>query len=179
MAVRRVKCDEAKPTCYRCTSTGRKCDGYSEHGDGTDTRVTEDKAQQPSTQLVRLSALELRPFGTPGTDRERRSLHFFCFRPVTHLSGFYGDDDFWSHWVLQAAYHDEGIRHAIVALSSIYERFEKLGRSDSSDNDDQLEFSLRQYNLAIGKLVNQPVTYNRPTADSYLASCIIFICIEV
>lgn len=27
--IRRKKCDEAKPFCSRCTSTGRKCDGYS------------------------------------------------------------------------------------------------------------------------------------------------------
>lgn len=27
--VRRIKCDELKPHCRRCTSTGRKCDGYA------------------------------------------------------------------------------------------------------------------------------------------------------
>lgn len=27
--VRRVKCDEARPSCLRCASTGRKCDGYA------------------------------------------------------------------------------------------------------------------------------------------------------
>ncbi|KAF2227649.1 hypothetical protein BDZ85DRAFT_292738 [Elsinoe ampelina] len=26
--IRKVKCDEVKPHCKRCTSTGRKCDGY-------------------------------------------------------------------------------------------------------------------------------------------------------
>ncbi|KAI2613794.1 uncharacterized protein GGS25DRAFT_17386 [Hypoxylon fragiforme] len=26
--IRRVKCDETKPACTRCSSTGRKCDGY-------------------------------------------------------------------------------------------------------------------------------------------------------
>ncbi|KAI1384916.1 uncharacterized protein F4822DRAFT_416684 [Hypoxylon trugodes] len=26
--IRRVKCDETKPSCTRCESTGRKCDGY-------------------------------------------------------------------------------------------------------------------------------------------------------
>jgi hypothetical protein len=26
--IRRIKCDEGKPSCFRCTSTGRKCDGY-------------------------------------------------------------------------------------------------------------------------------------------------------
>lgn len=27
--IRKVKCDEAKPACHKCRSTGRKCDGYS------------------------------------------------------------------------------------------------------------------------------------------------------
>jgi len=26
--IRRVKCDETQPACLKCTSTGRKCDGY-------------------------------------------------------------------------------------------------------------------------------------------------------
>ncbi|OTB00508.1 hypothetical protein M426DRAFT_65764 [Hypoxylon sp. CI-4A] len=26
--IRKVKCDEGKPCCHRCVSTGRKCDGY-------------------------------------------------------------------------------------------------------------------------------------------------------
>ncbi|GAD92548.1 hypothetical protein LEMA_P109100.1 [Paecilomyces variotii No. 5] len=26
--IRRKKCDETQPSCHRCTSTGRKCDGY-------------------------------------------------------------------------------------------------------------------------------------------------------
>ncbi|KAJ6147670.1 hypothetical protein N7497_009652 [Penicillium chrysogenum] len=29
--IRRVKCDEEKPHCRRCVSTGRKCDGFVEH----------------------------------------------------------------------------------------------------------------------------------------------------
>jgi hypothetical protein len=26
--IRRIKCDERKPQCERCASTGRNCDGY-------------------------------------------------------------------------------------------------------------------------------------------------------
>lgn len=29
--IRRIKCDEEKPFCRRCVSTGRKCDGYNSH----------------------------------------------------------------------------------------------------------------------------------------------------
>ena len=35
-AVRRVKCDEKRPSSDRCTSTCRKCDGYEHHEPGVD-----------------------------------------------------------------------------------------------------------------------------------------------
>src|SRR5271170_3044775 len=28
LRIRQIKCDERKPRCERCTSTGRNCDGY-------------------------------------------------------------------------------------------------------------------------------------------------------
>jgi len=121
------------------------------------------------------------PFTVPGTYRERRSLDFFYYRPVAHLTGFYGCD-FWSRWVLQASHHDAGIRHAVIALSAVYERFEKVDRRDNDDDDvEHFDFGLRQYNLAIKTLIcgDRGTKQIRPTMDAYLASCIIFICIEV
>ncbi|KAL2807765.1 hypothetical protein BJX63DRAFT_60948 [Aspergillus granulosus] len=37
--IRRVKCDEGKPSCSRCVSTGRKCDGYASPGITLDTTL--------------------------------------------------------------------------------------------------------------------------------------------
>ena len=39
--IKRKKCDEEKPFCRRCTSTGRKCDGYA-HLSPPQTSTSED-----------------------------------------------------------------------------------------------------------------------------------------
>ncbi|KAI0135307.1 hypothetical protein F4814DRAFT_444127 [Daldinia grandis] len=54
--IRRVKCDETKPACTRCTSTGRKCDGY----DGAPPPRPKKPASSSPDQLAT-------PFPTPTT----------------------------------------------------------------------------------------------------------------
>ncbi|KAI1651884.1 uncharacterized protein F4817DRAFT_364807 [Daldinia loculata] len=54
--IRRVKCDETKPSCTRCTSTGRKCDGY----DGAPPPRPKKPASSSPDQLAT-------PFPTPTT----------------------------------------------------------------------------------------------------------------
>ncbi|KAH3001521.1 hypothetical protein KXV73_001875, partial [Aspergillus fumigatus] len=48
--VRRVKCDEEKPTCCRCRSTGRKCDGYASPSSGTPRQSSELRIVQYTSQ---------------------------------------------------------------------------------------------------------------------------------
>lgn len=38
--IRKIKCDEEKPNCRRCFSTGRQCDGYSSSGSGNGRTLT-------------------------------------------------------------------------------------------------------------------------------------------
>ncbi|KAI2469846.1 hypothetical protein F4781DRAFT_201995 [Annulohypoxylon bovei var. microspora] len=47
--IRRVKCDETKPACTRCTSTGRKCDGY---GGAAPPRPKKSPTAPSSSQLA-------------------------------------------------------------------------------------------------------------------------------
>lgn len=73
--IRRIKCDEAKPACLKCTSTGRSCDGYAVA-----------KADLLHTTRANLSACRLPPLTIPNelslvklrTSPERRAFHFFC-----------------------------------------------------------------------------------------------------
>lgn len=37
--IRRVRCDEGKPACNRCVSTGRKCDGYETPAESSDSNT--------------------------------------------------------------------------------------------------------------------------------------------
>jgi hypothetical protein len=47
--IRRKKCDEEKPFCRRCTSTGRKCDGYPTQQPSPPTSTSDDS---PPSQRV-------------------------------------------------------------------------------------------------------------------------------
>lgn len=77
--VRRLKCDEARPACLRCTATGRLCDGYG-----------------PLT-IVSL------PFDISGTEEERRSYHFFRLQTATVILG-QRDSEYWTTSLLQLSY---------------------------------------------------------------------------
>lgn len=61
--IRRVKCDETKPACNRCTSTQRKCDGYLVQNTGEAKSSTKPESLRPSLNIdVSSDALEKRTF---------------------------------------------------------------------------------------------------------------------
>lgn len=119
-------------------------------------------------------------FYVPGNDQERRCIHFFRSRTVPQLSGHFSSD-FWDRLVLQTTQHEPAIRHAVIAVGSIHERFELGDSSIFKSNNDALEggFALQQYNQAIKHLI-EPLCSNRQQAlDVCLISCLLFACFEV
>ena len=159
-AVRRIKCDETKPFCFKCTSTGRKCDGY----------------ESPSSS-ERAVIVKAWPLSSVFKDaQERRAFSFFQARTKVQLAGFY-ECEFWDRVLLQAAHEDPGIRHGLIALASLHEEFEQKGDA----NFHGLDFALRQYNLAIRQRLDKmsQISLTVQNTDTYLASCMVFICIEL
>src|SRR5271156_3905141 len=76
--IRRIKCDEVKPACLRCTSSGRKCDGYATPR----SWIFEVKRPSPDHQEL------LRPLSTAyGAASEERALSFFRENTSPVLSG--------------------------------------------------------------------------------------------
>ena len=205
MPVRRVKCDEKKPDCEKCTSTGRKvghldlavhrpvviyisllelssliftqCDGYSIlYGDPNPT-YGRCAVAEPSN-----SAMIVTPnptYRTRGNHEERRHFDFFLNRTASQLSGFW-DSDFWSCLILRATHHQPAIRHGVLALGSLHERFEAGDSSVLSPIWDKGEggFALEQYNLAIQHLI-KPASKDQQAVDVCLISCMLFACFEV
>ncbi|CZR64709.1 uncharacterized protein PAC_14608 [Phialocephala subalpina] len=165
---RHVKCGEERPSCLRCVSTGRTCDGYENIED-----LSSSKPSSPPTSIVFISTPS---HGIIGTDRERRSFHFFRQTTAAQFSRFYGED-IWDRLILQTCHFEPAIRHAIIALGSIHERFVThnglINKRDCLD-----DFALQQYSLAIQSLMS-PVSRNkRPSADVCLAACSLFACFE-
>jgi hypothetical protein len=85
--IRKVKCDEVKPSCNRCTHTGRKCDGYAPPPTSNVSKKS-SLVRSPKQALhqsdahvdVVLSSI----FGTP---EEHWSLDFFIRRTAPAISG--------------------------------------------------------------------------------------------
>lgn len=155
-SVRRVRCDEAKPYCERCVSTGRRCDGY--------------------TVAARVEPLNSPPSLVNVPTAELRAIRFFQERTSAQISGLY-DCEFWNRFVLQTATHDDGVRHALVALSSLHEMF---ATGDATIRDKVTNsFAMRHYNLAIRRHLKRLDTPNYTIHfEEHLAPWLIFICIE-
>ena len=121
--IRRVKCDEAKPHCHRCTSTGRKCDGYS-------TQEARHAEHAPNTPSL-IPSVSVDPCATT---LEKRTFEFFRTHTAPCISGYF-PDPVWDRYVLQTSQHEPTIRYA-SALFSFFsstrasnDRFETFGWS--------------------------------------------------
>jgi hypothetical protein len=160
--VRRIKCDEGRPACVRCTSAHRVCDGYND---------TQLPRSSPSTIISVIAG--------PSSDihastQSHRSFSFFVQRTSPQLAGFFGSD-FWERLVLQTAYHEPAVRHAVVAVGSLHEMFEhQIVMTDANK-----AFALKEYSLAIKDLLNPVSANGERRIDVCLITCILFICFEV
>jgi hypothetical protein len=99
---------------------------------------------------------------------------------VPHISGS-SDEEFWNRLVLQATHHEPAIRHAAIALGSLYERFslsdDCLSDIDGRSKDEN--FALQQYVKALGFLLEPMKGEGKQAVDVALMNSVLFICFEV
>ncbi|OGM50800.1 hypothetical protein ABOM_000670, partial [Aspergillus bombycis] len=174
---RRIKCDEARPHCLKCSSTGRKCDGYEAPSPPPPQRNT----------CLRLPYIHPQTLQYSGNTRETRSFQFFYERTVPSLAGLCGSE-FWSRLVLRVSQHETAVYHALIALGSLHENFENGHWLTQRGVD---TFAVQQYVSAIRALLgsSNPLPRGSPdqpagsprslTVDVCLISCILFIFIEI
>lgn len=163
---RKVKCDELKPVCDRCRSTGRVCDGYGIWGGGGNSYAerycTKLGTTPPTSNLYCSSVLGF---------EEGRHLQWFQDKVVQGISGLYGAD-FWTTLILPSFTDEPAIAHAIIALSSAHR--ETMGFHEKQ----QEEFTLQQYTKAIGHLRPLLANENRTSIMVVLVACLLFILLE-
>lgn len=164
-----MKCDETKPCCYSCTSTGRTCDGYS-------------PKSEPPVDLCAASGVLTIPLSTGFLviEKESRSFNFFQQKTAPQLSEFLGDD-YWERLLLQAAHHEPSILHAVLAIGSLHAKIEQendpIMRSRGSRRID--DFALKNYSQAINDLIKPLASEGRQAIDVCLLCSILFACLEV
>lgn len=77
--IRRVKCGEEKPHCKRCTTTGRKCDGYTNPAESNHANRSPESLSPALVTDVSSDALE------------RRTFDFFRAKTAPCVAGYFHD----------------------------------------------------------------------------------------
>ncbi|QYS96221.1 Zn(2)-C6 fungal-type domain-containing protein [Trichoderma simmonsii] len=169
---RRVKCDEGRPACQRCVSTGRVCDGYGIWGGGGNAYGSSDKVPfVSSSSLVRRNQMQpLRNIVVMSQTRaiagQPASLGFEYFRryTTTKLPGLF-ESGFWDCLVLQASEQEPAVLHAVTALGAAHKNEERI--------------SLTEYNEAIRHLRHSLKRSDKEALRVCLITCMLFVCIEL
>ncbi|KAF1975017.1 hypothetical protein BU23DRAFT_530781 [Bimuria novae-zelandiae CBS 107.79] len=163
---RRIKCDEAKPACFRCTSTGRSCGGYVANGTMQTTRSTPSIISPLQDKVVTQS---WSGDGIP-------YLEFYYHCAIRNLSNRF-DNGFWSRTALQLARSEPSIYHALIALGYLAKTEPgnlKHAHSRLTYQDKTLNF---HYSKAVGLLVER-MDEKSCTVELGLVACLLFVCIE-
>ncbi|KAH7318986.1 hypothetical protein BKA65DRAFT_541174 [Rhexocercosporidium sp. MPI-PUGE-AT-0058] len=190
---RRVKCDEKKPACDRCSNFGRVCGGYPSTDDNPLPRdhppVIRKLLSKPlqaapspisSAQVSTISPpppLNHSPLSLPPgvAFQEERCYQYFChFRDVTSLefsSGF--DPALWRSLVAQAC-DTFPIRTLVVATAalSIF-----VNGPLHQTSEQHLEYALQKYGEAL-KGIREMVAARRDSTRVALISALLIFCFE-
>ncbi|KAF5587540.1 C6 zinc finger domain-containing protein [Fusarium pseudoanthophilum] len=165
---RKVKCDEQRPSCLRCISTGRKCSGYGVWGGGATPRL---EIYQPSN-LGPLRCLNA---------QDRCILEWFMRAKFEGIFPF----PFWESLIPQACYSEPVILNCVLALGAAHQRAcIDMEPIDPQRIDDNLESStLKYYNVAISSLTRfwrgvSQLDGSRAHTRVTLIACLAFIIIE-
>ncbi|OOQ82104.1 hypothetical protein PEBR_41599 [Penicillium brasilianum] len=156
---RRIKCDETRPGCQRCTRTGRICPGYRS-----------DTLLRPTiNDAIKIYSL---PFKVPGSKADRELLHFYCCEASETLSRF-SDTTLWTHLVLQQSQHQPVIRHALVALSSLYRDYLQVGSQQLKMSPQHIQLIVRSH-----KQLSTHLVFQDASPETALICSIIFYVFE-
>ncbi|RDL37040.1 uncharacterized protein BP5553_04473 [Venustampulla echinocandica] len=175
--IRRVKCDEVKPWCERCTSTGRKCDGYL-----PPAKKAKQLNSKPNLdfrhELARGPVILYTPsVDIQGTTAQRRSFQYFTTRvnPSDMPGNF--EPYFWNNVVLKFSHIYPTVQHSLIALSAVYEEHDGRKTRGLNGTRPTNEYALQQYNKAVKALVNY-ISLNDHDPRVALISCLMFVWIE-
>ena len=181
---RKVKCDERKPQCRRCTKYGVECEGYRNKrepqswvvvGLGTKSSTPSDRAKE---EVKRNPASGSEPKAKPspklalmptyGTGEESRALASYLSTVAVTISEF-SSPYFWRILIPQASWTQPAIKHGLVALTMLQGSLKTIkGGSLSAD-----ERSMWHYNQTI-KLLSR----DNPTVEVALLTCFLFFTYE-
>lgn len=171
-----MKCDENRPVCKRCSSTGRVCDGYGIWGGGGNFYGSRQ------TQLITPTILPYTTLQSLSLD-EKRAFEWYECRVKSKLHGLFVLT-FWETVVIQAALSEPAVLHAVLSISRVHENGVHLHAMQQSQDlmhsfVGDRDFILKHYTKAIGYLQPQLCINDRTSARLALMTCLTFVCLEL
>lgn len=162
--IRRIKCDEGKPCCHKCQSTGRKCDGYA---------PTEEPKPQTAKRAHPSRALAA---NTGSNVLEQQAFSFFRICTGPGLAGYFRGGA-WDHIILQLSHTEPAIFHALNAISGLHREMLVQRGIAVYGSQRRPDFPLHQYAKALKRLRTLLRTDNA-SSDVVLACSLLCIHFE-
>ncbi|KAK1990114.1 hypothetical protein LX36DRAFT_621227 [Colletotrichum falcatum] len=183
---RRVKCDETRPSCRRCTAAGKVCDARVNCSESCSPgpRPPLPSPPTPSVSLARCNTHA----GLAGlSPSNKRHFEWFVREASGRLPGMFRSP-YWKRLVLQASSTEPAVLYAILALGAAHEKESSTAepcRRAKPDEGGEPEspgtagrLCLQLYNKSISLL--QP-HFSKRSAESTrvaLVVCTVFFCLE-
>ncbi|KAH7399936.1 hypothetical protein BKA64DRAFT_469642 [Cadophora sp. MPI-SDFR-AT-0126] len=165
---RRVKCDEAKPSCLRCQKSGRTCEGYA-----------------PEKQRGKILAQPriLTTLSIHSTEEAHQYFQIFINQFAHDIPGLL-DSNLWTVLIPQASRTYSCIRYSVNALGALYKALEasrgpilKVNVVQSFEKNNH-ESAVGQHSMAIQSLQNHISHSASPQLRTVLLSALLFVCFE-
>lgn len=102
--IRRVKCDEARPSCQRCLKFGLGCDGYEDNGEGRKPSHDQAPGNGPALIFAKRQAVYTCVCRSPQRSmfrkyQEYRYFKVFSIQTASQLTGLFASN-LWNRLVL-------------------------------------------------------------------------------
>ncbi|KFY18715.1 hypothetical protein V493_08396 [Pseudogymnoascus sp. VKM F-4281 (FW-2241)] len=194
--IRRVKCDEGRPGCIRCSKAKRTCGGYNlmkgrSPQENRHSATHQDALIKPKTLLPLQSARSSLTLKAPSStflgesEVENRYFRYFQETNTTGLDGTWG----WSLWnslMLQTSHQEPFVRHSIIAIGALLKSHEAAylagvhPRSITVPYIAKLHrsFAISKYDAAI-KSMRIAICMGTNSPRQTLLGCILVVCFEM
>ncbi|KAK5047137.1 hypothetical protein LTR84_007080 [Exophiala bonariae] len=169
--IRRVKCDEQRPSCQRCVSTGRRCDGYQ----------TTPIRSPSSSATISNQISTIQTFCSVDA-REIQAFEYFIYEVVPGFSRSV-DKEFWHRTLPQLSHAEPSLWQAMIAMSCLiqypqYSAAPTLPASPKNPvSNENHRRALTWYGQSLASLRDSLKPGPKPSSIAILL-CIIYACIE-
>lgn len=164
---RKVKCDEAKPSCLRCIRAGRLCEGYPNRDSPHET-----KAACSPIQIHLPHELAIRVSSPGSTSDSCRFSKLGCeLLRGGSLRGSAKTAPFWNSLLPQLAFSDCGIHNATAALGA-------AAQLQVQKDDQSAVALLRWYGKAVTQVQKQ-LTARNIDSNSIPATCLLLAFVDL